>query len=142
MKVEEEYADILHNIESAIVMVYESDPDLADRDVLAAIESLQRRYEKEKRNRAGLTPAPSGRAGVVYKQCRRICEWRLGRQPLNPDEAISDGLPPYAVTVPELLRILKRLHKSVRLWHKEGGRQGYLTYVQNFIYHARTLVGH
>jgi hypothetical protein len=133
MRVEEEYADILQNIESAIVAVYESNPDLTDRDVVAAIESLQRDYEKEKRKRAGLTPAPSGRAGTVHERCRRICEWHLGRQPLNREKGVSEGLLPREVTIPELLRILKRLRKSIRLWHKQGGRQGYLRYIRKFI---------
>lgn len=132
VRVEEEYSDILQNIESAIVAVYESDPDLADRDVLTAIESLQRGYEKEKRKRTGLTPVPSGRAGTVHERCRRICEWRLGRQPLNRDAEVSEDLPPRELTIPELLRILKRLHKSIRLWHKQGGHQGYIMYVHKF----------
>jgi hypothetical protein len=40
MRIEEEYSDVLQNIESAIVTVYESSPELVDRDVLSAIESL------------------------------------------------------------------------------------------------------
>lgn len=140
VSVEEAYSAILYDIESAIVAVYESNPDLGDRDVLTAIESLQRGYEKEKRRRPGLTPAPSGRAGIIHEQCRRICEWRLGRHPLNRDGKLSEDRPPQELTMPELLRVLKRLHRSIRLWHKQrGGRQGYLLYIREFITEARAL---
>lgn len=133
MRVEEQYADILLNIETAIVQVYDNRPELTDRDVLSALESLQRGYEKEKRKRDGLTPEPSSQAGVVYAQIRRVCEWCLGREQLNQDEQGAENAQPEELTIAELLRILKRLHKSVRLWNKQGGRQGYLKYVAEFI---------
>ncbi len=138
MRVEEEYSDILQNIESAIVTVYEANPDLVDRDVLAAIDLLLRGYDLEKRNRSGFRPAPAGRARGVYDQCRRICEWRLGRQTLNEDKRSTDDPVPGELTVSELMRCLKHLRKSIRLWHKQGGRQGYLSYVREFIIDANS----
>lgn len=138
MRVEEEYSDVLLSIESMIADVYESDSELADRDVISAIESLQRVYEKERRARGGLTPTPSGLAGTIYKRCRHICEWYLGRQADNLSEEGDSVLPPRELTMPELLRVLKRLRKSMRLWDKERGLRGYLDYVHGFIAHANT----
>ncbi len=83
MRVEEEYADVLQNIESAIVAVFDADPKVADRDVLAAVDALTRSYMRDKAGRGTEAPGPPGRARAVYQQCRRICEWRLGRQSLN-----------------------------------------------------------
>jgi hypothetical protein len=37
------------------------------------------------------------------------------------------------ITVNELLDCLKRIKKSVQFWTKEGGRQGYLEYISNFM---------
>jgi len=37
------------------------------------------------------------------------------------------------ITVNELLDCLKRIKKSVQFWTKEGGRQGYLVYISNFM---------
>jgi hypothetical protein len=133
MRIEEEYADVLQNIESAIVAVFDSHPDLTDRDVIAAIDRLMNAYDREKRKAQGVVQPPPGRARFVYEQCRRVCEWRLGRQPLNEGEASSEDPPPGELSIAELLRCLKRLRKSVRLWHKQGGRQGYLTYVRQFL---------
>ena len=36
-------------------------------------------------------------------------------------------------SVAEILLCLKRLKSSIRLWNGEGGRQGYLTYIRNFL---------
>ena len=52
MRIEEEYSDVLQIIESAIVTVYESSPELVDRDVLSAIESLDTRLRtREEKSR-------------------------------------------------------------------------------------------
>ena len=133
MRVEEEFSDIIQNIESAIVTAYDSNPDLVDSDVLKAIDMLIGEYEREKRGRDGMARAPAGRAHAVYNQCRRVCEWRLGRQSLNEGESIDDDVQPGELSAAELVLCLKRLRKSIRLWHKQGGRQGYLTYVRQFI---------
>ncbi len=109
MKIDEEYSDVLQNIESTIVIVYENEPKLVDRDVLAALDSMLRGYERERRNRDGITPAPSGRARLVYEQCHNICEWRLGRRPLNKGEPSCEDPPPRELSVPELIRCLKWL---------------------------------
>ncbi len=74
MRVEEEYSDVLHNIEPAIVIVHESEPKLVDRDVVAALDSMLREYERGRRNRADITPTPPCRVRLVYEQCLHICE--------------------------------------------------------------------
>ena len=140
MRIEEEFADVLQNIESTIVTVFDDYPDLVDRDVLTAIDRLMAAYKREKRNREGAAQAPSGRARAVYEQCRRICEWRLGRQLLNEGESSSEEPQPGELSVSQLLRCLKRLRNSIRLWHKQGGRQGYLTYVRQFLTDASARV--
>jgi len=33
----------------------------------------------------------------------------------------------------EIMECLKRIRKSVDLWHKQGGRQGYLYFIDNNI---------
>ncbi len=62
MRVEEEYSNVLQNIESAIVTVYDRSPELVDRDVLSAIESLDTRLrtrEEKSRWRHGDAVWPS-----------------------------------------------------------------------------------
>ena len=133
MRVEEEYADVLQNIESAIVTVFNRNSAVVDRDVVVAVEALINGYARERSGRVAPSVGPPGRARAVYEQCRRICEWRLGRQPLNESEPGEDDPRPGELSVFELILCLKRLRKSVRLWHARGGPQGYLQYVRQFL---------
>lgn len=138
LSVEEKYPDVLQNIETAIVAVFEENSSLVDRDVLAAIDALISAYTRERAGREGAAPGPPGRAQVVYASCRHLCEWRLGRKPLNEGEATADDPKPGELSVSELILCLKRIRKSIRLWHSSGGRQGYLHYVSQFLGQAAT----
>ena len=141
MRIEEEYADILQNIESAITTVFSGNSGLVDRDVISALEALINGYTREKSGRMSSAVAPPGRARIVYEQCRRVCEWRLGRQPLNVGESTKDDPRPGELAVLEIILCLKRLRKSVRFWHAEGGPQGYLQYVRRFLNNAAAQTG-
>ena len=137
MRLEEQYAEVLHEIESGIVEVFDNKPKLTDREVLNAIDCLLVLYELEKRNRKGVSRIPSGRSRLVYESCKGTCEYQLGRD-FSGDSGIA--VPPN-MTVSEIYQCLKRLRKSIRLWHKEGGPQGYLSYVRGFIENARVEMG-
>lgn len=138
MPVQYEFPDVMQNIEFAIVGVFERNPDLADRDVLAAVDVLINVYSREGTKRERPTTGPPGTAKVVFQECRRVCEWRLGRQPLTDGDPLDDELPG-EITRKDMIRCLKTLRKSIRMWHSLGGRQGYLNYVSRFIGDAAVL---
>jgi hypothetical protein len=133
MRVEEEYADVLQNIETAIVAVFGKNLKIVDRDVLAAVDALIKVYTREKSGHRVQSPGPPGRAGTVYQHCHRICEWRLGKQPLNEGEPLKDDPRLGELSVSEIILCLKRIRKSIRLWHAQAGPQGYLKYVCQFL---------
>ncbi len=85
MKVEEQYCDVLQNMETAIVMAYEDDSRLLDLDVLDALEALIRNYPLEERGISIRTARLSGPAQRVHDLVRRICEWRLGHLQEPPE---------------------------------------------------------
>lgn len=136
MRLEERYSDVLENIESVIVGIFEINPKLADRQVITAIDSLIAFYELEKRNRTPSKPTHSGQTRIVFDGCFGVCEWRLGRQSLENSESIPAG----ELSVSEMYACLKRLRKSMRLWHKRDGKQGYLNYVRQFITDANSQI--
>lgn len=133
VRVEEEYADILLGIEVVIVSVVSEAPDLVDRNVLAAVDALIALYSAETRRRRRSLSAPTGRSGVVYERCLRTCERQLGRREIDGVPVSENHSDEGELTVSELLRCLKRLRKSIRFWHKQGGRRGYLSYVSEFV---------
>ncbi len=133
MKIEEEYQDVLQNIEFGIVNVYRQNAALLDYDVLDALEGLTRYYVAEEANRDLRPLRLAERAQVVFDVVKTICEWRMGRQQLIQKGSEQRELKPEPLTVGEIIACLKRIHTSARRWNKQGGRQGYLKFVSEFI---------
>ena len=73
----------------------------------------------------------------------RICEWRLGRGTLHGEKSSeTDSLAPSPfLSLEEIVLCLQRIRSSVRLWNNEGGRQGYLRYVSQFLSDAERMAG-
>lgn len=130
---DERYEDVLQNIEFGIVRVYQTRRSLLDSDVDRALEKLLREYQSELRGRASPSVASSPAAQAVYDSVRPLCEWRLGRDTLVDDtgERVDTDMQP--ITLEEIVACLKRIRKSVALWTKERGRQGYLGFITQFI---------
>ena len=126
MNVEEQYLDVLQNIETAIVTAYEENPRLLDLDVMDALAVLIRNYALEEQGVGTRTSRLSSPAQRVHDLARRICEWRLGRQLLNTANPPADRWASGELSLAELVLCLKRIRKSVRLWNEQRGRQGYL----------------
>ena len=131
MGVEDEYLDVLQNIEAVIVNIYHQDPELTDYDVDKALEALYRTYRGEAAGKPETMPR-GDRSLNIYEAVKAICDWRLGRAESAPNEkALPEMTDP--LSVEEINRCIKWIRKSIALWSKEGGRQGYLIYVFQFL---------
>lgn len=129
---EDKYLDVLHNLESAIVDVYHEHPDLTDYDVDKVLNTLLMEYKAGQQNRQNPAPAFTPLRQQVYERVKGMCEWRLGRV----DAVKSEGgyiIKPDAIQLDEMMACLKRIRKSVEKWTREGGRQGYLHFVEQFL---------
>jgi hypothetical protein len=131
-RVEEEYGDVLQNIEAAIVEVFRNNTKVVDKDVLAAADALIKTYKRSVSGSGLPSPGPLGRAGSVYEQCLRICEWRLGKRPFEDGKPKESDPKPGELSADEIVLCLQRLRKSIRFWHAQAGPRGYLQYVQQF----------
>lgn len=133
-KFEERYEDVLQNIEAGIMLVYRGHPKMTDWQVRAAVEALIRRYQAEAKGRQATPPSLDSLAQEVYDSVEGMCEWRLGREmPFSDKEGEPMEFPVEPITLHELIACLKRVRKSINFWTREGGRQGYLTFVSQFI---------
>jgi hypothetical protein len=130
MRVEDEYFDVLQNLEAVIVHEFRQDRSILDLDARDAVNALVRRYEAESESRGAPGAPLSDRARRIFEAVRSICEWRLGRAP-DPFQAPVELDAP--VTAAELVLCLKRIRKSIDFWTKDGGRQGYLNYVIEYL---------
>lgn len=131
---EERYEDVLQNIEFGIIQVYHNHPEMTDWEALAAIEALLRTYRAEAKGRQAAPPSLNPLAEEVYDLVETMCEWRLGREmPFSAKEGEPMEFPVEPITLDELIACLKRVRKSIKFWSREGGRQGYLTFVSQFV---------
>lgn len=130
MKVEEEYTDVLQNIESIIAGTYRQHRELSDYGVMRALEALIDVYNAEC---IGRKPKHFNLSDVEHQlmdSMQGICEWRLGREQMIIDDESRTPIPsPEPLTVDEILLCLKRILKSVKFWNKEYGSQGYLNFI-------------
>lgn len=133
MNVEEENTDILQNIEFAIVRVYHENLMLVDFDVENALSALISTYGAQMKNLEPRVPNLNERARKVYDAVKVMCDWRLGRESMTDvsGNPVEQGPEPVGLEV--ISACLKRVRRSVQRWNKEGGRQGYLTFIQRFI---------
>lgn len=130
---EGEYQDVLQNIEFAIIRAYRDHRDLLDRNVLQALESLIDFYVAGQKGRSPRQSSLSLLENLVSESMKTMCEWRLGRCSLDLEyegDRESEIIPN---TVDEIIRCLKRIRKSVKMWSKRGGKRGYLDFVDRFI---------
>src|SRR5258707_58190 len=129
MKVEEEYFDVLQNLEWAIVNEFRQDRSILDMDAREAVAALARIYEAEAESRGASRSRLTSRAERIFQAVKTICEWRLGRgEDVPMPEPIGTPLKPA-----ELVLCLKKIRSSVELWNKRNGRQGYPEFVSGHV---------
>jgi len=129
---EDKYMDVLQNIEVAILGVYRENRSLLDYDVDKALNILWTEYRGEGRGKAPASPNLGDNAQLVYGRVKAMCEWRLGRSQMSGSDGVV-RLKPEPLSVDEIMDCLKRIRKSVDLWNKQGGRQGYLYFIDHNI---------
>ncbi|MGC9951052.1 MAG: hypothetical protein ABSF64_32235 [Bryobacteraceae bacterium] len=132
MNVEEEFQDVLQNIEFGIIQAFRADGSLLDLDANDAVAALIRRYRAEQEQR---TPPPvrlGDKAQRIFDSTLPICEWRLGREgpSLPPEMGPAAAVPN---TPDDIVTCLKRIQKSIDFWNKRNGRQGYLSFVAPYV---------
>jgi hypothetical protein len=121
---------VLQNLEFTVVTVWREHPALTDYAALRAYEAARQLYRAELR---GHVPKPHGFTGleaVTFDALKTMCEFQLGR---GTAEGLDD-LPPQAPVALELLvDCLRELERSVERHTKAAGKQGYLTFIDEFL---------
>ena len=128
MQFEEQYEDVLQNIEFGIVSVYRDHPQMVDHTAMRALEALIDHYVAQKIGRPPKRFALEVLETVTFDRMKAMCDWRLGIEP-GPNNEIRVN----PLTVDEILQCLKRILKSAHHWNKQNGRRGYLDFVAKYV---------
>jgi hypothetical protein len=121
--------DVLQNLEFSVVQVWRAHPEMTDYSALRAYETAFQAYRAELRGQTPKAAGLSGLDGEVLAAVRAICEFRLGRGPAPVPG--PDDIPPIELEL--LVDCLRELGKSVERHTKDGGRQGYLNFVAQYL---------
>jgi len=132
MKVEDEFTDVLHNIEFGIMQVFRADRSLLDLDAKDAVAALIRHYRAEQEQRTPPEVRLGEKAQRIFDSVLPFCEWRLGREGPSLPPELGPG-PKVPNTLDEIDACLRRIQKSIDLWNKRNGRQGYLSFVAQYV---------
>jgi hypothetical protein len=132
-KFEDKYLDVLQNIEFGIVRIYQERRELTDWDASEAIQALIHHYTAEARGRSEPHTRLTELGQEVYESVATMCEFRLGRAELSTQEGqpLDQNMQPKSLD--EIIACLKRVQKSIRRWHKQAGRRGYLDFVSQYV---------
>jgi hypothetical protein len=133
MQVEDQYSDVLQNIEFAIVAVFREHPAMTDYDVMRTLETLIDSYKAEKTGRPPRELNLSEVEEVLREGVRIMCQWRLGRETFLGEAPKKGHMPPEILSLDEIVVCLKRILKSVKKWNRSGGRQGYLEFIIRYV---------
>ena len=102
---------------------------MSDHVAARAYEAAFEHYRAEARGQQPKLCALTGLDREVFEGITKMCEWRLGRS----EQPLSDEAPIPPISVSELVDCLRQLRKSVERHTNAGGRQGYLTFVAQFV---------
>jgi hypothetical protein len=138
---EEKYKAELFAMESAIISIYEDNPQMADYSVMEAVDNLIRLYEAESSGRTASIRRMEPLDQQIYKKVGAICELLMQRSILIDEDKNKVKLDKLGLlssnrsanTIEEILACLKRIRKSVTRWNKANGRRGYLDFVQEYL---------
>jgi len=130
MGIEDEHPDVLQNIEFAVATVYRQNREMTDYSVTRVYEALIKRYTAEAAGREVTEPKLDKLEMELLAFARDMCEWRLGRASLDGK---SDLETEASIDLHTMIRCLRRLLKSVERWNKQGGRQGYLQFMSQYV---------
>jgi hypothetical protein len=132
---EDQYLDVLQNLELAIIQIARKTPELTDWHVQSAVEALVRYYKaqaagKEMRD---LSSRLDPLARQVYDMMHTMAHFLLGEGQVVNEENEPVEIPLDLVTPQEMYACLKRIQKSIRRWNRIDGRKGYLEYIDQFL---------
>ena len=85
MTFEEDYQDVLQNLEATIIMFWQENPDLIDAEVETALDWLIRLYNAQIQGRSFSRPL-RGISRKVADSVKVLCDFWLGRSQLMKKE--------------------------------------------------------
>ena len=114
------------------MQVFRADRSLLDLDAKDAVAALIRHYRAEQEQHTPPDTRLGDKAQRILDSVLPFCEWRLGREGPSLPPELGPG-PSVPNTLDEIGACLRRIRKSIDFWNKRNGRQGYLSFVAQYV---------
>ena len=128
MEMPEDKLSVLQNLEFSVVTVWRAHPEMSDYTALRAYEAAFQTYRAELRGHVPKPPSLTGLDLTTFESVKAVCEFRLGRQ--SPADSPETPAP---ISLELLVDCLRELVRSTERHTKAGGKQGYLTFINQFL---------
>ena len=128
LKFEEQYLDVLQNIEVTIIEAYQENLELTDKDVEQVLKAIMSIYEDRNNLELIIKRVPS-KLIPLFKQLKLHCDFRLGLSALDDIYLDKEDW----ITKEEAVSCLQRIVCSLNTWTKKKGTRGYLNFIKRFI---------
>ncbi len=131
------FQPFMHAIESAVLQLWDEFPALNDKDVEFVYDKLKEYFRKKSQGKKLEEPETSSeRKQALIDELLNIIDEREELEAdapcINSTEYMPTGIP-----IPNLsafyMMCLNRLIKSVRMWRKEQGAKGYLSFIKTHV---------
>ena len=127
MNSDDPYLEVLQNIEFAVVQVWKKNSTMTNYAVMRAYDAAISFYGALARQHAPKPISLTGIDALLFEEIQKVCEWRLGRTAGPTGEAAP------VVSTEVLVSCLRKVRKSVDHWTEQGGRQGYMQFIERFV---------
>lgn len=131
MSIIDEHPETLYLLESLIDFTAREDETLLDLHVIDALDAARRSFATQQDGRTFQPRLTDPRTVNLFRALRATGELLLGGE--TPEIEVESGARPDPITIETLVLCFKQVEKSAKLWNNEGGRQGYLGYIRQFM---------
>src|SRR5690242_8591494 len=101
---EDQYLDVLQNIEWGLLATVKTQPELCDHDMLCVIEHTIAYYKSADKNDFLMGRKLTHSLQEIFQRVSSMCDWRLGARSMTAD---NEPLTCEPISVDELLQCLK-----------------------------------
>ncbi len=132
MRVEEEFENVMINIEIQVITVSNEYPELSDAGVERVYNALLSKYKAIGRGKEPKEPSFRSEAEQeLFALIDTVSDLFTGVDKESELADVFEGQD--EVSAENMAAIFKRLRKSLRTWTKQGGSKGYIYYIAQFL---------
>ena len=133
MRVEEEFENLMLNIDIQVVSISSKMPELSDFGVDKVFNAFLSKYKALWKGREPKEVSFGSPENELYLLIKDMCDFFTGDSETWGEGEYLIELDTEKVSYETMIAVFKRFRKSVKTWTKRGGSKGYIYYISQFL---------